>query len=120
SKTVSTASALEVWQVKPGSVYDGDTLRVIKGNQELKIRFACTDSPELKQDKGIAARDHLRSLLNRANNQVKINPVDTDRYGRTVAEIYTTSGGRRDTCKMGHVVKFCKQRQLKPLICSRF
>lgn len=92
NQTVSTASALEVWQVKPGSVYDGDTLRVVKGNQELKIRFACIDAPEAKQDKGIAARDHLRLLLNRANNQVKINPVDTDRYGRTVAEIYTTSG----------------------------
>ncbi|MGH2414911.1 MAG: thermonuclease family protein [Microcystaceae cyanobacterium] len=44
-----------------------------------------------KQDKGIAARDHLRSLLNRAGNQVKINPVDTDRYGRTVAEIYANN-----------------------------
>ncbi len=25
-------------------------------------------------------------------------------------------GGRRDTCKMGHVVKFCKEIRLKPLI----
>ena len=29
----------ELWSVKPGSVYDGDTLRVVRGNQELKIRF---------------------------------------------------------------------------------
>ena len=30
----------EVWQVKEGSVYDGDTLRVIRGSEELKmIRF---------------------------------------------------------------------------------
>ncbi len=35
NKNVSTASELAVWQVKPGLVYDGDTLRVIKGNQEF-------------------------------------------------------------------------------------
>ena len=51
----------EVWSVKPGSIYDGDTLRVVKGNQELKIRFCGTDSPELKQPLGVEARDYLRS-----------------------------------------------------------
>ncbi|MBD2287891.1 thermonuclease family protein [Microcystis wesenbergii FACHB-1317] len=30
----------------------------------------------------------MRSLLNRANNQVSINAIDTDRFGRTVAEVY--------------------------------
>ncbi|MGH2414912.1 MAG: hypothetical protein ACRDEA_14715 [Microcystaceae cyanobacterium] len=44
SKTVSTASELAVWQVKPDSVYDGDTLRVVKGSQELKLRSACIDA----------------------------------------------------------------------------
>ncbi|MBW4635242.1 MAG: hypothetical protein KME30_26110 [Iphinoe sp. HA4291-MV1] len=29
-------------------------------------------------------------------------------------------GYSRDTCKMGHVVKFCKQKQLKTLICRDF
>ena len=52
---------LEVWSVKPGSIYDGDTLRVVKGNQELKIRFCGTDSPEIKQPLGVEARDYLRS-----------------------------------------------------------
>jgi micrococcal nuclease len=56
--------------------------------QQQRIRFACVDAPELKQENGIASRDYLRSLLNRANNQVSINAVDTDRFGRTVAEVY--------------------------------
>lgn len=28
----------EQWQVKPGSVHDGDTLRVVRGQEELKVR----------------------------------------------------------------------------------
>jgi micrococcal nuclease len=70
------------------SVYDGYTLRVDCDGQQQRIRFACVDAPELKQENGIASRDHLRSLLNRANNQVSIKAVDTDRFGRTVAAVY--------------------------------
>ncbi|MEM8723285.1 MAG: hypothetical protein AAGE84_29030 [Cyanobacteria bacterium P01_G01_bin.39] len=49
------------WQVKPGSIYDGDTLRVVRGNEELKIRFCGIDAPELKQPLGVESRDYLRS-----------------------------------------------------------
>ena len=35
----------ERWQLKPGSIYDGDTLRVVKDGQELKIRFCGIDAP---------------------------------------------------------------------------
>ena len=51
----------EVWYLKENSIYDGDTLRVRRGESELKIRFCGTDSPEIKQPMGIEARDHLRS-----------------------------------------------------------
>ncbi len=50
------------------------------------------DAPELKQPQGIASRDHLRMLLNQAGNRVKVRAVDTDRFGRTVADLYTDSG----------------------------
>ena len=93
-KTVSQSqvSGLPTCDVKPGLVYDGDTLRVYCDGVESKIRFSCIDAPEIKQDKGIASRDHLRMLLNQAGNQVKVNAVDTDRYGRTVADLYTNDG----------------------------
>ncbi|MGF1488352.1 MAG: thermonuclease family protein, partial [Prochloraceae cyanobacterium] len=84
----------EVWQVKPGSVYDGDTFRVIKGNKELKIRMCGIDAPEKKQPLGIESRDYLRSLLAKNGDRVSIVITDRDRYGRTVAEIFVSDGDR--------------------------
>ncbi len=85
---------LSTCAVKPGSVYDGDTLRVLCNGQELKIRFACIDAPETKQAGGIEARDHLRSLLANSGNQVKVNSITTDRYDRTVAELFFLRGNQ--------------------------
>ncbi len=82
------SAASQQCTVVKGSVYDGDTIRVNCQGQQVKVRFACIDSPEAKQENGIASRDHLRSLLNRSNNQVTIDPITTDRFGRTVAEVY--------------------------------
>ena len=78
----------ERWQVKEGSIYDGDTLRVVRGDEELKIRFCGIDAPEKKQKLGIASRDHLRSLVDIGNGEVLLVPIEKDRYGRTVAEVY--------------------------------
>ena len=78
----------EVWQVKPGSIYDGDTLRVVRGDEELKIRFCGIDAPEKKMPMGVASRDHLRSLVDISDGEVLLVPIEKDRYGRTVAEVY--------------------------------
>jgi endonuclease YncB( thermonuclease family) len=60
--------------------------------ETLKIRFCGIDAPEIKQQGGIASRDYLRSLLNQSGNQVMIRPIEIDRYGRTVAELYRVAG----------------------------
>lgn len=87
------AANLSEYEVVPNSVHDGDTLRVQSPNgQVLKIRFACIDAPELKQELGKESRNYLRSLINKANGKVKIQIVDTDRYGRSVAELWTKEG----------------------------
>jgi len=78
----------EEWKVKPGSIYDGDTLRVIKGNEELKIRFCGIDAPEIKQPLGIESRDYLRSLIDQSNDTIYVLPIEKDRYNRTVAELW--------------------------------
>jgi endonuclease YncB( thermonuclease family) len=78
----------ERWQVKEGSIYDGDTLRVVRGQEELKIRFCGIDAPEKNQELGIEARDHLRSLVEMGNGELLLVPVEQDRYQRTVAEVY--------------------------------
>jgi endonuclease YncB( thermonuclease family) len=91
----------ELWQV--AQCHDGDTCTLTRGTERLKVRFACTDAPELKQEQGIASRDYLRALLASANNQVKVKAVARDRYGRTVAELYLNAGGEWELVQMAQV-----------------
>jgi endonuclease YncB( thermonuclease family) len=74
------------WRVL--SVHDGDTIRVHQGNRIERIRFACIDAPELKQPLGKESRDFLKNLIARGGDRVTLNIVDTDRYGRQVAEVF--------------------------------
>ena len=78
----------EQWQVKAGSIYDGDTLQVKRGNEEKKIRFCGTDAPEIKQPLGVESRDYLRSLIAKGDGTIYVLEVERDRYGRTVAELF--------------------------------
>jgi endonuclease YncB( thermonuclease family) len=78
----------ETWQVVPGSIYDGDTLRVKNGFGEIKVRFCGIDAPEKDQPLGIQARDYLRSLINKGDGSIIVVPIEQDRYGRTVAELF--------------------------------
>jgi len=87
------AASLPEYEVIANSVHDGDTLRVRSSKGEiLKVRFACIDAPELKQPLGQESRNYLRSMINEAGGKVKVQIVDTDRYGRSVAELWTKSG----------------------------
>jgi len=87
------AASLPEHEVIANSIYDGDTLqlRSPKG-KVLKVRFACVDAPELKQPLGEESRNHLRSIIKKGNNKVKLQPITTDRYGRTVAQLWNSSG----------------------------
>ncbi|MEO1623444.1 MAG: thermonuclease family protein [Cyanobacteria bacterium J06632_3] len=83
------AGLSETWLVVPGSVYDGDTLRVGRDGQELKIRLCGVDAPERDQPLGLESRDYLRSLLDQnPYGKIIVVPVEEDRYGRTVAELF--------------------------------
>ena len=95
SATKDPEVATEVWQVKEGSIYDGDTLRVVRGTEEQKIRFCGIDAPEKNQELGTESRDHLRSLVDIGKGELLLVPVEKDRYGRTVAEVYVKDS--RDT-----------------------
>lgn len=74
------------WRVV--SIHDGDTIRVRRGNQVERIRFACIDAPELSQPLGIASRDHLRQLIKASDNRVSLKISGRDRYDRKVAEVF--------------------------------
>ena len=66
----------EIWIIKPNSIYDGDTLRVINGAEELKVRFCGIDAPEKDQPLGIESRDHLRSLIDQGDGTVYLIRID--------------------------------------------
>ncbi|NET34928.1 MAG: thermonuclease family protein [Cyanothece sp. SIO1E1] len=85
---VSEVPESDHWQVVSGSVYDGDTLRVQRDGEELKIRFCGIDAPEKDQPLGIASRDHLRSLIDQGDRSIIVVPIARDRYGRMVAELF--------------------------------
>ena len=86
----------EHYQIVDGSVYDGDTLRVTDGRSETKLRFCGIDAPEKDQAGGIESRDHLRSLIARGDGSVVVVPVEVDRYGRTIAELFIPIGDEEE------------------------
>jgi micrococcal nuclease len=76
----------EQWEVS--SVTDGDSLTVRRGREEQKIRLCGVDAPEKDQPLGKEAKEKLQQLVNSARGKVAIVPVEKDRYGRTVAEVF--------------------------------
>jgi hypothetical protein len=80
------------------SVGDGDTLRVSDGAKRLTIRMACIDAPETAQRPyGAASRQRLQELAP-VGSVVSLRPQTTDKYGRTVAEVFR--GGQNTNLAM--------------------
>lgn len=70
------------------SVGDGDTIRVREGGRLLTIRLACIDAPEMGQrPSGTIAREALERLAP-VGSEVVLQIQTTDRYGRSVAEVF--------------------------------
>lgn len=80
------------WSGRVVSVSDGDTIGIepVEGGDIVKVRLHGIDCPERRQASGEAARFFVneRALF----QLVEIDERSTDRYGRTVAVIYLTSG----------------------------
>lgn len=76
-------------KVKIIRCHDGDTCTTDKGE---KIRLACIDAPELKQPFGKASRNHLKEIIK--DRPVKIDRINTDRFGRTIAILYISDRGK--------------------------
>ncbi|QEY31991.1 hypothetical protein EVJ50_06810 [Synechococcus sp. RSCCF101] len=67
-------------------VIDGDTL-MLRGGE--RIRLACMDTPERGQPSAAAATRRLQQLT---TSGIQVEPLTTDRFGRTVGEVWTTAG----------------------------
>lgn len=67
------------------AIADGDTLTVLEGKQQIKVRLANIDAPEKKQPFGQRSRQSLADLCFRKEATLQVQ--DVDRYGRTVAVV---------------------------------
>jgi endonuclease YncB( thermonuclease family) len=73
-------------------VLDGDSLRLTCGGKPVEVRLYCIDAPEKGQTPwGNRSRTHLKRI---AADRVEMRAVETDRFGRTVAEVYNATGER--------------------------
>jgi len=74
------------------SVGDGDTIRIRDGSEKLVVRLACIDAPEISQEPyGTRSRDFLKKMLP-LGTKVVLHVQTIDRYGRSVAEVFTKKG----------------------------
>jgi len=71
------------------SIGDGDTIRVRQAGKALTVRLACIDAPETAQAPyGLKSRQYLQQRLP-ISREVSLNVKTTDRYGRSVAEVFS-------------------------------
>ena len=93
SQSVLNESPLtsQEWQVV--RVSDGDTITVRQGQREMKIRFCGIDAPEKAQPLGKESKANLQRLVNEVGGKVSVVSVESDRYGRTVAEVFSSKNG---------------------------
>jgi len=83
------------------SITDGDTLKILVGSQQVKIRLAEIDTPERKQPWGKRAKQALSDKA--FGKDVRVKVVTIDRYGRTVGHIWLDSRDiNREMVQEGH------------------
>ena len=101
------------------SVGDGDTIRISDGSEKLTVRLACIDAPEISQDPyGERSRDFLRNMLP-IGTKVTLRIQTIDRYGRSVAEVFTKRGNINESIiEQGH--GFVYRRYLSKCNGSRY
>jgi micrococcal nuclease len=80
------AAQAELWQAACVSVLDGDSLVVMHAGVKKEIRLYGIDAPEFDQSFGKQARLCARALA--FNKKVAVEPIETDKYGRTVAKVH--------------------------------
>ena len=68
------------------STHDGDTITVLQGKQQIKVRLFGIDAPELKQPYGKKSKQFLANLI--AGKVVEVEENGKDRYKRTIGTIY--------------------------------
>lgn len=114
----STAEQAEKsFPVKVVAVIDGDSIVVVDGKMRLEVRLYGIDSPEFDQPYAAQSKTFVKSRL--LGKSVWIEPLDIDKYGRTVAiVVYRNSTINGDLVERGLAwvyPKYCHKK-----ICSKW
>jgi len=99
-------------------VQDGDTITVLEGRTQHKIRLLGIDSPELGQAYGQKARQFTSTLV--FGKQVKVIYSDKDQYKRVLGTVYTLGGANlnHELVRAGlawHYTYYSKDKKLAAL-----
>jgi len=79
------SSARETFKAECVGVSDGDTLTVLRGKRQIRIRLEGIDCPELRQSFGTRAKQCTSSLV--FGKEVTVKAKYLDRNGRTVSRV---------------------------------
>ena len=67
-------------------IADGDTVTILVGSNQVRVRLFGIDAPERGQDYSRKSKEALADLV--FDKEVRVVVHDKDRYGRTVGDIY--------------------------------
>lgn len=80
-----TCSAQADFRGEVVGVTDGDTVTVLRGREQVKVRLAEIDAPERKQPFGQRSRQNLAEMVFRQD--VLVIEQGKDRYGRSIGRL---------------------------------
>lgn len=84
--TITAACYAQEFTAKVTRVIDGDTIVILKNNEQTKIRLAEIDTPERKQPWYRNSKKALSDLIFQKN--ITVVPLKKDHYGRLIANIF--------------------------------
>ena len=73
---LAIASPLFALSGKVVSIHDGDTITILQGKQQIKVRLFGIDAPELEQPYGKKSKQFLANLI--AGEVVEVEPKGKD------------------------------------------
>ena len=92
-------------------ISDGDTITVLQGRQQFKIRLYGVDCPESSQEFGRKAKELTSSIA--FGKYVEVTVLDVDRYDRSVGVVHVGATTINEALlKNGYAwlyTKYCKQ-----------
>lgn len=85
-----TPRPTQPWSGRCVGVADGDTISILFEGVAVRVRLNGVDSPEKRQAFGSVAKQFTSNAV--FGKTVTVSPTDTDRYGRTVADVRLPDG----------------------------